>query len=236
MQADQTTTFLIIIAAIVIVLAAIWFFLRQRKTTKLRDRYGEEYDRTVDRVGGRGKAERNLAEREQRVSDFHIRPLTLAERDRFTAEWHETKTLFVDSPQEAVLRGDRLLGAMMEARGFPVENFDRRYEDLTVDHAEVANHYRQGHEIADKGGDATTEEMRRALNHYEKLFADMVRDAGEGVGDQSGEVDNARHEAHTEIGDAGADTGTDTAVDTGVDTPVDTTVTYDSAERPIRPG
>jgi len=215
MQADQTTTFLIIIAAIVIVLALIWFFLRRRTTTKLRDRYGEEYDRTVDRVGGRGKAERNLAQREQRVSQFHIRPLSGEERDRFTGEWQEAKTLFVDSPREAVLRGDRLLGAMMEKRGFPVQEFDRRYEDLTVHHAEVANHYREGHEIADKAGDATTEEMRRALNHYEKLFEEMVRDAEETAG-------------------PGKESTSD-SVDTG-DTEIDTTVTYDSEERPIRPG
>lgn len=215
MQADQTTTFLIIIAAIVIVLALIWFFLRRRTTTKLRDRYGEEYDRTVDRVGGRGKAERNLAQREQRVSQFHIRPLSGEERDRFTGEWQEAKTLFVDSPQEAVLRGDRLLGAMMEKRGFPVQEFDRRYEDLTVHHAEVANHYREGHEIADKAGDATTEEMRRALNHYEKLFEEMVRDAEETAGPGK--------ESTSDTGDTG-------------DTEIDTTVTYDSEERPIRPG
>lgn len=211
MQIDQTTTFLIIIAAIVIVLALIWFFVRQRKTSKLRDRYGDEYDRTIDRVGGRGDAERNLAEREQRVSQFHIRPLTGEERDRFTGEWQEAKTLFVDSPQEAVLRGDRLLGAMMEKRGFPVEDFDRRYEDLTVDHAEVANHYREGHEIADKAGDATTEEMRRALNHYEKLFEEMVRDA-----------------------DGAAVSGDDSTTESG-DLAVDTTVTYDSENRPVRP-
>ncbi len=212
MQGDQANTILIILAAVIVVLALIWFFLRQRKTTELRGRYGEEYDRTVDRVGGRGEAERNLAEREKRVSDFHIRPLSGEERDRFTDEWHEAKTLFVDSPQEAVLRGDRLLGAMMEKRGFPVEDFDRRYEDLTVHHADVANHYREGHEIADKGSNATTEEMRRALNHYEKLFEKMVRDAEKTAG-----------------------SGDETSIETG-DGEIDTTVTYDSENRPIRPG
>lgn len=222
MQIDQNTTFLIIIAAIVIVLAAIWLFVRQRKTTRLRDRYGEEYDRTVTRVGGRGEAERNLEERGKRAALFNIRPLTAEERDRFTGDWQDTKTLFVDSPQEAVLRGDRLLGAMMEKRGFPVEDFDRRYEDLSVDHAEVANHYREGHEIADKAGNATTEEMRRALNHYEKLFEEMVRDAETGT--DAGELnrDPAAHDtpATTTLGDPVG---------------VDTTVTYDSEDRPIRP-
>ena len=68
---------------------------------------------------------------------------------------------------------------MMEARGFPVGDFDRRYEDLTVDHALVAKHYREGHDIAEKRGDATTEEMRRAINHYEKLFEELVSETEE---------------------------------------------------------
>lgn len=223
MQFDQTETILIILAAVIVVLALIWFFLRQRKTSKLRGRYGEEYDRTVERVGGRDKAQRNFEEREKRVSDLHIRPLTTEERDDFAIEWHETKTLFVDSPQEAVLRGDRLLATMMVKRGYPMEDFDRRYEDLTVDHAEVANHYREGHEIADKAGNATTEEMRRALNHYEKLFEDMIRDAGD--------AEPARETAHDDERERAA-------VTTPTEDPaaVDTTVTYDSENRPIRPG
>ena len=127
----------------------------------------------------RARAERNLEEREKRVAQFDIRPLDTAERDRFAGEWREVKALFVDSPQEAVLRGDRLLATMMETRGYPMGDFDRRYEDLTVDHASVAKHYRDGHDIAEKRGEATTEEMRRALNHYEKLYDELVADAVE---------------------------------------------------------
>ena len=127
-------------------------------------------------VRGRTSAERKLEERERRVAEFDIRPLTSAERDRFGEEWREVKTLFVDSPPEAVLRADRLLGTMMEARGFPVGDFDRRYEDLTVDHALVAKHYREGHDIAEKRGDATTEEMRRdaGIRGVSMIFTDAL--------------------------------------------------------------
>ena len=31
----------------------------------------------------------------------------------------------------------------------------------------------------EKRGDATTEEMRRAINHYEKLFEELVSETGE---------------------------------------------------------
>lgn len=179
MQEAELIQLLVVIGLVVAVFAILWFVLRRRKTSHLREKFGEEYDRTVDSVGGRSGAERNLEERERRVARFDIRPLTMAERDRFAEEWREVKTLFVDSPPEAVLRGDRLLGTMMEARGYPMGDFDRRYEDLSVDHGTVARHYRDGHDIAEKRGEATTEEMRRALNHYEKLYEELVRDTVE---------------------------------------------------------
>ena len=179
MQEAELIQLLVVIAVVIAVFAIIWFVLRRRKTNQLRDKFGDEYDRTVDSVGGRSDAERNLEEREKRVAEFDIRPLTVAERDRFAAEWKDVKALFVDSPQEALLRGDRLLANMMDTRGYPMGDFDRRYEDLTVDHGTVARHYRDGHDIAEKRGDATTEEMRRALNHYEKLYDELVADAVE---------------------------------------------------------
>lgn len=171
---------LVIVAIVVVILIAIaiWFTLRKRRTDALRDKFGDEYDRTVEERGNRTRAEDALEEREKRVKELDIRPLTHEEHDRFSSEWHETKTLFVDSPAEAVLRADRTLANMMSTRGFPMGDFDRRYEDLTVNHGPVARAYRDGHEIADKKGDATTEELRRALNHYEKLFDELVKDAG----------------------------------------------------------
>lgn len=179
MQEAELIQLLVVIAVVIAVFAIVWFVLRRRKTSQLREKFGDEYDRTVDSVGGRSDAERNLEERQKRVAEFDIRPLTVAERDRFAAEWKDVKALFVDSPQEAVLRGDRLLANMMDTRGYPMGDFDRRYEDLTVDHGTVARHYRDGHDIAEKRGDATTEEMRRALNHYEKLYDELVADAVE---------------------------------------------------------
>ena len=177
MQGDNTTFIVIVAAIVVLALLAVWLVTRRKRTAHLRDTFGEEYDRTV-KEHGRGDAERNLEEREKRVSDFHIRPLTIAERDRFAGDWKEVKALFVDSPQEAMLRGDRLLADMMQTRGFPMADFDRRYEDLTVNHGKVARYYREGHEIAERRADATTEEMRRALKNYEHLFDELVSDAG----------------------------------------------------------
>lgn len=174
---------LVLIGLVLLIALAIWLTMRRRRSDSLKARYGDEYDRTLEAAGGRSAAEANLAAREKRVADLEIRPLAPEERHRFTDEWREVKSTFVDSPVEAVLHADRMLTKMLQTRGFPMADFDRRYEDLTVDHGDTARHYRAGHDIVDRQhrGEATTEELRQAMKHYETLFDDMVSDVSDTV-------------------------------------------------------
>jgi hypothetical protein len=175
MQGQEVTIAVLVIGLVVIALLA-WLFMQRRKTQALREEFGEEYDRTVDARGGTRHAEADLIERKERVAKLDIRPLTTAEHDRYTTDWTATKALFVDSPVEAVAKADRLLTDVMNTRGYPMADFEQRHADLTVEHSEVAKHYLSGHEIADRSSDATTEELRRAINHYEALFSEMTSD------------------------------------------------------------
>lgn len=169
---DQNTLLGILVVVVLIIAIAIWLFVSRRRTDHLRGRFGDEYDRTLDDAGDRAAAERALEEREKRVDALDIRPLTSEERTRFAEEWRDVKSVFVDSPAEAVLHADRMLANMMKTVGYPMADFDHRYEDLTVDHADVARHYREGHSIAERhgAGNATTEDMRQAMKHYEALY------------------------------------------------------------------
>jgi hypothetical protein len=175
----------LLIGVVIVIALILYFAFRRRRSTALREHFGDEYDRTVEAAGGRGKAEAALEERERRVAKLDIRPLRPQERADFTGEWQEVKALFVDSPVEAVHHADRLLAQVMKTRGFPMADFDRRYEDLTVDHAEVARHYREGHEITTRHqrGEASTEDLRQAMIHFEALFEELVSD----VEDESSE-------------------------------------------------
>ncbi len=173
MEVQEATIAIVAIVAVVVLLL-VWLIAQKRRTATLRDHFGEEYDRTLAARGRRSDAEADLIDREKRAKTIAIRPLSMAERARFDEQWTETKTLFVDSPIEAVTRADRLLGEIMTARGYPVAGFERRHADLTVGHRETASHYLAGHEVAERASHATTEELRRAFNHYEALFAEMT--------------------------------------------------------------
>lgn len=180
---DQNQIIVIAVAAIVVIAALlIWAGMRRRRSETLREKFGEEYDRTVEQHGKRSQAEAALEEREKRVATLDIRPLSAQQRDEFSREWREVKALFVDSPVEAVHHADRLLAEIMRTRGYPMADFERRYEDLTVDHAEVARHYRDGHEITvrHQEGKASTEDLRQAMIHFEALFDDLVNEVTDG--------------------------------------------------------
>ena len=169
----------IVALAVIAVMVVGWLFLRQRRTDALKDRFGDEYARVVENKGGVRPAEAELAERQQKIARLDLRPLSASEHDHFSDEWRQIRTLFVDSPAEAVLRADRMVPKLMEARGFPSAEFEERHAQLTVDHPDIARHYRDGRTLAEKqtSGTASTEDLRRAIQHYEAVFAGLSRQA-----------------------------------------------------------
>ena len=179
MQQMSNPTLLVIAVAIVCAaVIAAWAISRKRRHERLRHRFGSEYDRTVKAVGTTGRADAVLEERERRVEKYHIRRLDEPERARFTEAWQRVQAMFVDDPATAVTRADALVTEVMSARGYPMADFDRRAEDLTVEHATVVQHYRAARAIAERHARhaATTEDLRQALVHYRELFADLLED------------------------------------------------------------
>lgn len=178
MTGDNQTV-LIVAAAIVVLLLIGWLFARQRRSRVLRDKFGDEYSRTLDAAGSRTKAEADLVERTRRAEHLQLRVLQPDERQNYIADWTATKALFVDDPVGAIDRSDRLLADLMQLRGYSMGDFATRHGDLTVTHGDVAKHYLAGHEIAERSarGDATTEELRQALQHYDRLFTGLIADS-----------------------------------------------------------
>jgi hypothetical protein len=165
---------IVIVVVVVAVLAALAVRTMQRR--KLRERFGDEYQRVVDEKGGRSAAEAELRRREKHHATLELRDLSDADRVRFRDGWVAVQTLFVDDPVSAVRDGDRLVTELVAARGYPVSDYEDRLAQLSVEHAKVLNHYRDAHEISTRNdaGKATTEELRQALVHYRELFADLL--------------------------------------------------------------
>jgi hypothetical protein len=168
----------IVIAVVVvaIVLGVIWAALRARRTRGLQDQFGSEYDRVAADAPTKRAAEGELLERQKRHEEFDIRPLDPAQRDTFRAQWQSIQARFVDDPAGSVAAADSLIQTVMRTRGYPVDDFETRAGDLSVEHPDVVENYRAGHGIAvaHDRGKAGTEELRKAVQHYRALFAELV--------------------------------------------------------------
>jgi hypothetical protein len=166
----------IVVAAVIIVGAIAWSAARARRRQGLQERFGSEYDRTVADAPNRREAEANLSEREKRREQFDIRSLDQSSRDRYASEWQNTQARFVDDPEAAVGEADRLIQRVMLERGYPVDDFEQRANDLSVDHPDVISNYRAAHgiSVANDRGKASTEDLRTAMVHYRALFAELL--------------------------------------------------------------
>jgi len=173
----MTTTawvLLLIIAAIAIAAFMVW---KSRRTQYMRSRFGPEYDHLVHERGSKSLAEKELEYRTKRVDDFHIHPLSPEESNRFATEWRGAQHRFVDDPRGAVAEASELLHRVMKARGYPTEgDFEERAADLSVNHAQLVEHYRAGYRIAtrDAREPVSTEDLREAMKHYRDLFEDLL--------------------------------------------------------------
>ncbi len=168
----------VIVVLAVIVLAVVGALVlvmnRRRQRAGLQERFGPEYDRAVDDHDDRREAEKELADAADRRDALEIRDLSTAERDKYAQQWMEVQAAFVDDPGAATRDADRLIGAAMRDRGYPVEDFESRASMVAADNPELVEHYRSAHEIGIRTDEASTEELRRAFVHYRALFEHML--------------------------------------------------------------
>jgi pyridoxal biosynthesis lyase PdxS len=71
----------------------------------------------------------------------------------------------------------------MRERGYPVENFDQRAADISVEHPELVEKYRTADGIAraSERGEASTEDLRHSVRHYRALFVELLEVDDDGV-------------------------------------------------------
>ena len=200
----DTTVLVLVIVVVVLLIAAVTLGLmlsRRKRSERLREQFGPEYERSVSTTGDRKAAETDLKERQQRRSELNIRYLRPEERGRFQESWDSIQRGFVDDPARALRDADVLVVEIMRARGYPVEDFDRRADDISVDHPDVVHHYREARGVRDAsaGGSVDTDQQRHAVTSYRSLVEALLGPAREerpagrtpNAGDANHRVDDA---------------------------------------------
>ncbi|MET9419708.1 hypothetical protein ABZY06_03075 [Streptomyces sp. NPDC006540] len=177
----STGTLLAIIIPVVVVVAALvalgWYTARRRR---LRERFGPEYERTVEDAGSQSAADRELSAREKRHDALDIKPLSPSARDRYAHDWQKVQGEFVDHPEDAVQEADLLVTSLMRERGYPTDNLTQKLQDLSVEHGRTVEHYRAAHDVNERSRrhTASTEQLRGAMVHYRALFDELLSDGG----------------------------------------------------------
>ena len=180
---------IVIAAVVVIAIVAIVAIVarQQRRRAELKDSFGPEYERAVAREGDVRRGESDLMARRERLNKLDIRPLSPSSRDAYTRNWEQTQARFVDDPAGTLGQADALIVAVMQERGYPMDDFEQRAADISVDHPDVVQHYRSAHDISTRVGDdrdgsvgsnVSTEDMRQGFVHYRALFAELLEPEG----------------------------------------------------------
>jgi hypothetical protein len=168
----------IVVVAVVVFLVVVGFVASAVRRRALRARFGPEYERTRREKGRFGTAS-ELSHRRNRRKQLDIVPLSSAARERYAVQWRSVQASFVDRPSGAVRDADALVMAVLQERGYPMDNFEQRSADISVDHPHVVDNYRTAHAIslANDRDQADTEDLRQAMVHYRALFEELLEDA-----------------------------------------------------------
>lgn len=181
---DNTIIVVLVLLLVVIVVAFLASkFSQRRKSQNLQEKFGPEYQHTVETYGDQGRAEQALASREKRVKALGIHSMPPDVRARLADQWQTVQAKFVDDPSSAVRDADSLVTEAMNGCGYPMGDFEQRAADISVDHPLVVSNYRSARDIAtaNRQGKATTEQMRQALVHFRALFEDLLETNHSGI-------------------------------------------------------
>lgn len=178
-NATQIGIVVVVLLMLAAGLAMLWSVRKRRSEGRSMQFGGSEHARGIKEGGSQRKAEAALNQRADHVERLHIRPLSATDRARFTETWARVQARFVNGPGGAVTDADQLLIEVMSTRGYPMNDFEQRVADISVDHPLVLDNYRSAHETAlrQSRGKARTEDLRQAMIHYRTLFEELVNEA-----------------------------------------------------------
>lgn len=175
----------VVVVVVVIVLAALagagFVIVRRRRSQQLQQQFGPEYDAVLHDSESRGEAESTLAARKKRHDSLELRSLDESTRQKHRDDWQRIQGSFVDDPGGAVEHADSLVTSIMRDRGYPLDDFDQRAADISVEHPRVVENYREARRVHDaqRAGSAGTEDLRGAVTAYRNLVEALLDESGD---------------------------------------------------------
>jgi hypothetical protein len=180
---NTTITIVVIIVIVgVVLIASVASEITRRRSARLQQRFGPEYDDTMKSTGGRAHAEAELRNRQARHHSMRLRTLPPETRRHYHEEWNGIQRRFGDVPRQAVRDADHLIQAIMRDIGYPVDSFEQGAADLSVEHPDLVRHYRSAHSVAEAqrhGHNTATEPLGQAATHY-RILVDELLEGEEG--------------------------------------------------------
>src|SRR5580700_10224121 len=171
LEVTMAVTIIVIVIVVVLLAAAAGILLRRQRA--LQQRFGPEYDRLAAEVGPR-RALSELAERERRIAQLDIRPLSAERRAAYDTQWATLQEEFIDTPPRAAEAADSLVTAVAADRGYQVADRERLFSDLSVYHADRIQEYRLARQTTEQAGTAATEDLRQAMLAYRTLLRELL--------------------------------------------------------------
>jgi hypothetical protein len=191
-----------IIIAVIVVVAAVVVASAEMRRARLRRQFGPEYDRLVQQLGSRKKADAELAERQRRVQALPVRELSPEQQASYSGDWTAVQERFVDAPAEAVAAANALIWNVMRDRGYPTDDRNTSMDALSVHHGPALVGYRQTLELRPES--ASTEQLRETMIRYRALFEDLtdLRTTHDATGrDRVAEIRDRAADSHAVTGD-----------------------------------
>lgn len=161
-----------IVIVVIVVVAAIFVASAEMRRARLRRQFGPEYDRLVEKLGSRRKADAELAERQRRVRSLNIHELSPEQQASYSGDWAAIQERFVDTPAKAVGAAHALIWNVMRDRGYPADDRDTSMDALSVYHGRSMEGYRTT--LGLRADSASTEQLREAMIRYRSLFEDLT--------------------------------------------------------------
>ena len=168
----STGAIIAIVIVVIVVLAAVVVASGELPRARLRRQFGPEDERLAKHLGGRKKADAELAARQRRVEALGIHELSPEQQARYSGDWIAVQERFVDTPAGAVAAADTLIWDVMRDRGYPADDRKVSLDALSVYHGRSLEGYRQTLDLRTEL--ASTEQLREALIRHRALFQDLT--------------------------------------------------------------